>query len=166
MIQTRSATPKDIKSIMLIINQAKAYLKNQGVDQWQTGYPNEESIQADVAAGIGYVFTDNEQIAAYACITFEPEEFYNHLQGQWKSNLPYAAIHRAAVNDAYRGQGLSDKIFAFAQELCISKGVHSIKVDTDNDNATMKHILQKNGFEYCGIVCFDNSDKIAFEKLF
>lgn len=159
------ATQADIKQIMVIINQAKAYLKNSGVDQWQKGYPNESSILGDIQSNIGYILVDKDIIAAYVCITFEPEEFYEQLQGEWKSHQPYAAIHRAAISDNYRGQGIASKIFGFAEKLCKSRDIHSIKVDTDNDNAVMKHILQKNGFEYCGIVCFDNSDKIAFEKV-
>lgn len=38
-------------------------------------------------------------------------------------------------------------------------------MDTDNDNQIMKHLLEKNGFQFCGTICFDNSEKIAFEKL-
>ena len=29
----------------------------------------------------------------------------------------------------------------------------------------MRHLLEKNGYGYCGVVTFDNSDKIAYEKL-
>lgn len=29
----------------------------------------------------------------------------------------------------------------------------------------MQRVLEKQGFTYCGTVCFDNSEKIAFEKL-
>lgn len=29
----------------------------------------------------------------------------------------------------------------------------------------MQRVLEKQGFTYCGTVCFDNSGKIAFEKL-
>ncbi len=29
----------------------------------------------------------------------------------------------------------------------------------------MQSLLKENGFVYCGMVVFDNSEKIAFEKL-
>lgn len=44
--------------------------------------------------------------------------------------------------------------------------VGSFRVDTDEDNHIMKHILSKNGFTYCGTIWFDNSVKIAYEKVF
>lgn len=36
----RKAAEKDINAIMNIINQAQNYFKEQGIDQWQNGYPN------------------------------------------------------------------------------------------------------------------------------
>ena len=33
------------------------------------------------------------------------------------------------------------------------------------ETEAMQELLEKNGYEYCGVVTFDNSDKIAFEKL-
>ena len=40
---------------MRLINQAKAYMKEQGIDQWQDGYPNEASIANDIAHDYSYV---------------------------------------------------------------------------------------------------------------
>ena len=55
--------------------------------------------------------------------------------------------------------------FRFAEELCRERDIRSIRVDTDADNRMMQRVLEKQGFTYCGTVCFDNSEKIAFEKL-
>ncbi|HBN29292.1 MAG TPA: GNAT family N-acetyltransferase, partial [Clostridiaceae bacterium] len=47
----------------------------------------------------------------------------------------------------------------------LSKGVHSIKIDTHRENKSMQRLLKKNGFEYCGIIYLkDKSERIAFEK--
>ena len=43
---------------MDIINQAKAFLKEQGIDQWQTGYPNMEAILGDIEKQRGYFFLE------------------------------------------------------------------------------------------------------------
>ena len=47
----------------------------------------------------------------------------------------------------------------------MAKGIFNFRVDTDADNKIMQHILKKNGFTYCGVIWFDHSEKIAFEKL-
>lgn len=61
--------------------------------------------------------------------------------------------------------GLASQVFEETERLARSREIHSFKVDTDNDNQIMKHLLERNGFQFCGTICFDNSEKIAFEKL-
>lgn len=161
----RRAKLTDIKEIMALIEQAKAYLKKQGVDQWQQGYPNEAVIKEDTVSGEGYVIEAEERIVAYVCVSFDGEESYRTIEGDWKTYGEYAVVHRMAVDNSYKGRGLASQLFQFAEELCEKRGVGSIKVDTDPDNEMMKHILKKNGFAYCGVIQFDNSDKIAFEKV-
>ena len=51
----RKATEKDLKTATALIEQAKVFLRENGVDQWQTGYPNEEAIAGDLQRGEGYV---------------------------------------------------------------------------------------------------------------
>lgn len=75
------------------------------------------------------------------------------------------AVHRLALDASVRGRGLASQVFEETERLARSKEIHSFKVDTDNDNQIMKHLLEKNGFQFCGTICFDNSEKIAFEKL-
>ena len=40
----RQTKLEDISRVMEIINQAKCYFKENGIDQWQDGYPNEETV--------------------------------------------------------------------------------------------------------------------------
>ena len=125
-----------------------------------------DSVVSDLTAGEGYVITGNGRIIAYACISFQEEECYRHLRGSWKSSLPYAVIHRMAIDNECRGRGIASLMLACAQDLCLAGNIHSIKIDTDQNNSIMKRLLEKNGYEYCGLVTFDNSDKVAYEKVF
>lgn len=49
---------------MEIINEAKAFLRSQGVNQWQTGYPAMADINKDLSDGIGYVLKDRGGLSA------------------------------------------------------------------------------------------------------
>ncbi len=60
---------------------------------------------------------------------------------------------------------MSNIIIQLVEQLCKQNGVDSIRADTDNENKIMQHILQKNGFVYCGTIWFAGSDKLAFEKV-
>ena len=43
---------EDISRVIDIINQAKTYFKNNDIDQWQDGYPNEETIEKDIEKSV------------------------------------------------------------------------------------------------------------------
>lgn len=165
MLTMRIAKTNDISYIMELMQQAKVHLKKLGVDQWQKGYPDTACIEGDIHAKNGYLLAEDDKTAGYACIDFNGEPCYADLNGQWKSIQSYAVVHRFMIDDNCKGKGYAAAAFQAVENLCRQRGIHSIKVDTDSGNLTMRHILQKNGFEYCGTIVFDNSEKIAFEKL-
>ena len=161
----RHAVPADQETISLLLKQAREFLKNSGVDQWQGDYPNPGTIREDIKNGNAWVLTSGEEIAAYFFITYQMEEYQRHICGAWKSDLPCASVHRLMVDNRFKGRGLGPMCLAHAQMLCRERGLGSIKTDTDRDNLPMQRALAKAGFSYCGTVTFDNSSKAAFEKV-
>lgn len=164
-MELRTAAPEDLGKIMELIDQAKAFLKRNGVDQWQNGYPDQTCIEEDIRKGRGYLCIQDQDVVGYVCIDFEGEPAYDTLDGKWLSIQPYVVVHRLTLDASIRGQGLASQVFEETERLARSREIHSFKVDTDNDNQIMKHLLERNGFQFCGTICFDNSEKIAFEKL-
>lgn len=49
----RKTTKDDFSKIWEIILYAKELRKKQGSEQWQDGYPNEQSIENDIAQNFG-----------------------------------------------------------------------------------------------------------------
>ena len=166
MYKLRHTKAGEEQIAMDIINQAKAFLKEQGIDQWQTGYPNMEAILGDIEKERGYFFLENDVIFGYACIDYEGEPAYNELKGSWLSPMDadYVVVHRMAFAKENRGKGLADEAFRLVAEQAKSKGIENFRVDTDEANKIMQSVLKRNGFTYCGVIWFDNSEKIAFEK--
>ena len=159
-MEFRLAEEKDMVRVITLINQAKQFLAQQNVDQWQNGYPNAASIQEDLQKQNGYVLCLDGTVVGYACISFDGEPCYADLQGKWLSEQPYAVIHQMVIGNQEKGKGFAGQFFSFAEQLCRTNGIKSVKVDTDRDNLRMQAVLQKLGFVYCGTVCFDNSEKL------
>ncbi|MBE5966261.1 MAG: GNAT family N-acetyltransferase [Lachnospiraceae bacterium] len=166
-MEFRKATTADADGILKIIRQAQAYLKSRGIDQWQNNYPNLETIQKDIREQIGYVLVKDSLLLGTAAVSFDGESTYDRIyEGEWKSIWPYGVVHRIAVHEEYKGQGLSSVMLERVEEICLEKGVHSIKVDTHEENLSMQKLLEKNGFAYCGVIYLeDHSKRIAFEKI-
>lgn len=151
---------------MEMIEQAKEHLKIQGINQWQNGYPDLPCIEKDVKERKGYFLMSGEERIGYLCIDFNGEPAYEKIEGKWKGERAYGVIHRLAISDAARGKGNAGAAFSLAQEMCINRGIYSIRVDTQAGNKKMQHILAKCGFEYCGIIWYEDGERMAFEKLF
>lgn len=162
----RKSNKTDINNIMNIIRDAQVYFKAQGINQWQNDYPNVETINNDIENNHSYVLLKDDNVVATAAVSFDGEKTYDSIyEGQWISENEYAVIHRIAVDSNYKGLGLSSQIIKNVEELCFEKGVHSIKVDTHEENLSMQKLLKKNEFQYCGIIYLeDGSKRIAFEK--
>lgn len=166
-MEFRRAVEEDINNIMNIIKQAQAYFKEKGINQWQDNYPNNKTISSDIAEKNSYVLIKDNNIVATAAVSFDGEKTYESIyEGEWISNNEYAVIHRIAVDNTYKGSGMSSQIIKNVEQLCLNKGIYSIKVDTHEENISMQKLLKKNKFQYCGMIYLeDRSKRIAFEKI-
>ena len=68
-----------------------------------------------------------------------------------------------AFRSSARGSGLSREAIELIKEFCFSNHIDAIRVDTQNENKVMQHILSREGFTYCGLVQFDGGPKLAYE---
>lgn len=162
----RRAKNSDVPRIMEIIGQAQAYFKEHGINQWQNGYPSAETIRRDILNHNGYVLVKDGLIVATVTVSFGGEETYSKIyDGKWMTDQAYAVIHRLAVDNHYKGNGLASAVLADIEKMCLGRRVRSIRVDTHRDNKSMQRMLEKNCFAYCGIIFLaDGSKRMAFEK--
>lgn len=149
-----------------IINEGRDFQKEQGFVQWTDDYPNKDTIYNDIKNKNGYVVKVDGVIAGYMCIDFDGEPAYEDIQGKWRTEGPYAVVHRMAFSKNFIGTGLAGITFKLIEELCIQSNIRNIRIDTDFPNERMQHILKKNGYENCGVIIFQGSGKLAFDKSF
>lgn len=162
----RQATLHDQENIWSIFQEAILKRKEEGSVQWQDGYPNPDSVRQDILAGNGYVATTEEdEVVGYTALIFEIEPAYEIIKGEWKSQQPYAVIHRLAVSQSNPVRGLGTFIMRVAEDICVEKGYYSLRADTNFDNLSMLRIFEKLGYSFCGLVYFRGGERRAFEKL-
>jgi RimJ/RimL family protein N-acetyltransferase len=166
-MEFKQAEIKDIPQIMEIIQAAQQYLKQNGIDQWQNNYPNPDSLKEDITNNNSYLIKDGDKVVATAAIIFGDDPTYSYIEnGEWISKGNYGVIHRAAVAEAYKGQGIVSEIFAQTYKLAAAEGITSIRIDTHPKNKAMQRAIEKEGFKYCGIIYTeDDSKRFAYEKL-
>lgn len=162
-IEMRLAGMEDAPLCAGFIDEARKYQHEQGFVQWTEEYPNLNTIIDDINARRGYILTGDNGPFGYLCIDFAGEPAYDDIDGEWSSRQAYAVIHRLAFSAHGRGKGASGEAFRLAKELCISRNIRSIRIDTDSRNHGMRHILEREGYEYCGRITFQSERKLAYE---
>src|ERR1041385_3375920 len=161
----RKAQASEANPIWEILQQAIEQRKKEGSDQWQNGYPNEQTVHDDITSGYAYVLVDNDVIIAYAAIIFDKEPAYENIEGQWLTNDDYVVVHRVATSNTVKGKGIATRLFEMLESLCLENEVFSIKVDTNFDNIPMMKILDKLHYTYCGEIFFNGAFRRAYEKM-
>ena len=160
----RQATTEDIKAVVEIVQSASKRLGAAGIDQWQRGYPNRESVECDVQSGVGRVLCEGATIIAYGAVIFTGEPAYDGITGgEWLTQGEYAVVHRLCVSDIFVGMGFG-KRFMSAAEAMASERVKSMRIDTHPDNKIMQGLIQRLGYTYCGDVVIE-SRRLAYEKI-
>lgn len=166
----RKSTAEDITSIIPIFDEARKTIAALGIDQWQNGYPTEEVILSDIELGQSYVCElDGNICGTFAMLSCGEPTYDKICDGHWLTgdgNRDYSAIHRVAISVSCRGSGLSGKIISYAADFAKNIGRKSLRIDTHRGNLVMRRMLEKNGFQYCGIIYLENGDeRVAYEKI-
>ena len=148
----RRAEEADIPAILAVVEDARTFLRESGVDQWQDSAPGEALFRQDIADGSAWVFTHEGTVAGVisVCRVSDPE--YADITGRWLTDGPYGTIHRVAVSAAYRGHGLGGEMLQFAEDILAGTGFASARIDTHMDNTMMRKLLETRGYTLCGIV--------------
>ena len=159
MYQVRKALEADYPRILEIYAHAREFMAKTGnPNQWGTNYPPVEMLQEDIRVGNLFVVECEGLHGVFAYFT-EPDPTYGYIEdGAWLSDTPYGTIHRVAGDGS---GGVFSAVLKFAQDC----NPH-VRIDTHHDNVVMQHVLEKHGFQRCGIIYLEDGDpRIAYEKL-
>ena len=157
----RKATIEDLPRILELRDFARGIMRANGnYEQWPEGYPTEDAFRKDIEQGHSYVMEDaGVSIATWAFIP-GPDPTYSIIyNGKWLDNeLPYHVVHRiASTPDSH---GVMDALLRFCFTQC-----NNLRIDTHRDNHIRRHLLQKHGFVYCGIIHIANGDeRLAYQR--
>lgn len=155
----RKATMNDWNCIMEIYDRARAYMHAHGnPNQWKAGYPANSTIEQNIKDGDFYVSEDEDGIQCVFFFSIGDDPTYQYIEGAWKNDAPYGVIHRVA--SAGNKKGAFDECLDFC-----SQQISNLRMDTHQDNTIMQHVLEKHGFERCGIIYVaPQNPRIAYQK--
>ncbi len=163
----RHTKEEDLDAIMEIVAMGSAWLKNQGVHQWVNGYPSRERICQDMELNESFVCEKDGNVIGTAVLSLRNEPTYDVIyEGQWLTQDTYGVIHRIGIHNDCKGQGIAAKFVEEIENMCIKEGISAVRVDTHEMNKSMRRMVEKNGFTYCGKIKLESGDwRVAYEKV-
>jgi len=173
-MRLRKATMEDLPHIESLIADGRDHLAAQGIDQWQKTYPHQDDLIKDIKNGWTVINVDEEtgELLGTCAVIPGPDATYAEIDGQWLTkDATYVAVHRVSVSRAHRGKGLTSKLFQeIFDRVDTMPTIESIRIDTNEKNTAMQHIIMKNGFTATGKVTLKRADvygvkNFAYEKL-
>ena len=160
----RKALPQELAVCLDILSSGREFQRAQGFVQWADGYPDSATVEKDLLSGDGWFLCVDGVPAGYFYLGFEGDPSYPLIRGAWHYEGAYAVVHRIAISDAFRGQGLTREVFRLIEDLAKARGVEVLRIDTHADNQRMRHVVEKNGFAFCGKVIQSDGWRLAFDK--
>lgn len=156
----RKTTLKETELLMEMYANARAFMAEHGnPDQWKDSYPGHARIIADIESGCSYVCEhDGRIIATFFYKEGDDTTYRKIFDGQWLNDRPYGVVHRITSDGTVKGAASFCLDWAFEQ-------CWNLKIDTHRDNYVMQRLLEKNGFQYCGVIYTDDGSKrMAYQK--
>lgn len=158
-MEIRNAQSADLERILEIYAAARRYMAEHGnQSQWGTQNPQKKVIEADIRKQQSFVIAgENGRLHGVFAFMFGEDPTYRQIEGAWLNEEPYAVIHRLASD------GTESGIFGKCLEFC-RKQCGNLRIDTHADNRKMQELLEKNGFQKCGIIhVADGTERIAYQ---
>ncbi|HIX35477.1 MAG TPA: GNAT family N-acetyltransferase [Candidatus Limosilactobacillus merdigallinarum] len=160
-IYMRKATLDDLDAVWEIIQNAKKLLKEDGSEQWQSGYPSRLSMEQDIEANSCYLLMYGDKIVGTGTLMLQGDTHYAYIvDGKWnRPGHPFATINRIAITSGYRGKHFANYIMSTLISIAYGHGVRNIRISTHELNKRVHNLVLNFGFVQRGKVYTGPTDK-------
>ena len=165
----RPSTVADLPQMLAMIPHSRKLMRAAGnTVQWPEGYPGEGDLRRDIEQNASYIIEEEGRPVATFALVHGIEPTYGRIDGGlWLDDTtPYATIHRLACVEGVSGVGRDCFEWCLERMSKDSTMSASLRADTHESNALMRHLLDAYGFTYCGIVYMDDgSPRRAYQRM-
>lgn len=159
-MKIRKGTIADLPQIMALYACARRFMAQNGnPGQWGNAHPPRQLIEQDIREAKSYLCEEDGAIAGVFYFAREDDPTYHVIeQGNWLNGTPYGVVHRITTRQGTRG------VASFCLNWCFEQ-CGNLRIDTHEHNVSMRKMLEKNGFRFCGkIYLEDGAERLAYQK--
>ncbi len=164
-MKIRKAEIIDLDNIMSMYQSCINGMIKNGIDQWDSTYPNSQVIVNDINNNTYYIIEQENIIGG---ITIDKNQDPTYLDIKWEDQEnKFLSVHRLAVKENYWGQGIGKKLMLFAEKLVVINKLRSIRLDTYSGNPYAMLFYKKLGYKELGSINLkpNKNEYYCFEKI-
>ena len=164
-MKIRKAEITDLDNIMSMYQSCINGMIKNGIDQWDSTYPNSQVIVNDINNNTYYIIEQENIIGG---ITIDKNQDPTYLDIKWEDQEnKFLSVHRLAVKENYWGQGIGKKLMLFAEKLVVINKLRSIRLDTYSGNPYAMLFYKKLGYKKLGSINLkpNKNEYYCFEKI-
>jgi GNAT superfamily N-acetyltransferase len=158
LLQHFAVVQGDIDNAIDIMKEVARWCEDTGKNMWHPYELSRERLLRGITAEnfcVGKVGNDN---AAAMILQWHDPLFWPQVA---KDQSGF--IHKLCVRRSYGGQGLSQKMVAYAIKECQNKGVRSLRLDTGRDRYPLHTLYESFGFVQVGKTAVGEREYALYE---
>ncbi len=142
-MNVRLAALEDVPVVAEMLDEATAYVRTMGRDQWPVPFPQDE-LHGRVARGELYVVdVDGVPAATFTLLVDDP-----FFWGERPNDAVY--LHKLAVRRAFAGRKLGERIVEWIVREASARGRDFVRLDCQRDLPGIRRYYERLGFELRG----------------
>ncbi|MFB8033248.1 GNAT family N-acetyltransferase [Streptomyces sp. NPDC056004] len=138
------AQPSDLPKLLAFREEAAAWLRGLGSDQWSRPYPADRLL-ATIEAGTVFMLRDQAATAGTITLTTDAED------GLWTSGEleePSMFINKLTVARTHAGQDVGGRLLDWAADRAYSTGAAWLRLDAWTTNHGLQKYYLRHGFRH------------------
>jgi len=159
----RKANSSDMAAVMLLLKDVVSDLIEQGIDQWDSIYPDAPTISNDINERSLFIYEHEAKIKGMLVLNEYQDSEYSSLKWKYVDGK-VLVVHRLCVDPKFRGLGIAKKLMQFAEDFAYQNGYTSIRLDTFTKNPVTVAFYRELKYEVVGTVTFRKGGFFCYEK--
>ncbi|MFC5723501.1 GNAT family N-acetyltransferase [Streptomyces gamaensis] len=138
------AEPRDLSKLLDFREEAAAWLRELGSDQWSRPYPADRLL-ATIHSGTVFMLRDGQATVGTVTLTPEAEE------GLWSERElaePSMFINKLTVAREYAGQNVGGRLLDWAGDRAYRAGARWLRLDAWTTNEALQKYYLQQGFTH------------------
>lgn len=145
----RVAVAEEREAVVKLLEEVKAAMAENGINQWDEQYPNINDINSDIAKNQLHTIYMGNKLAGVYVVNEEADNAYKF--GNWTDTEgKYIVLHRLCVAPKFQHMGIATRIMEHIEAEQKKLGVTSIRLDVFTKNPYALKLYERLGYQNVG----------------